>query len=394
MAEMHAQLRAAMGMCPAHSRRLAEQFGEGPAMTIVMREALAGARQLVHGESEAGTCPACATLTTAAADAAHMVVDALGHPGNVRRYREHGGICLPHLFDAAATADAPTLALLAQRLLESLGTRTGPELDVLLGGVDDDAARRAAWCARLPDLPGAASTVESLCRTLDIDTCPVCLAAGHGERRFLRWLLQASRDEDPSLRNDPGELCPAHLHDAALLDRGAAGLAIERKRAVTMAGLNDLVGRLATGAGATGRRRRSEPALADTVRGALVSPHRCPACRARAAVERSQLELLAASLALSPVRARYEESHGLCVRHALRLGDGAAGALANRHVDARLGVLRWEMHETARKYAWACRHERSGPEHDAWRRGLTQIDARVFAGGPPVDSPPATEPAT
>jgi hypothetical protein len=389
--EMQARLRAAMGMCPAHSRRLVEELGEGPIMTIVMREALAGARQRVHGEIDAGPCPACVSVTTAADDAAHMVVDALATTSNARRYREHDGVCLPHLLDAAARADRPTLALLAERLLQSLQANADARLDGLLAGIDHDAVRRAGWYGHLPDLPGGASTIGSLIEQLAVDTCPVCLGAGHGELRYLRWLLQASRSHDPSLRNDPGELCAVHLHDAALLDRGAADLAIERKRAVTMGGLADLVRRLAETPRASGRRRRSEPALAQTAHDALISPHRCPACRARTAVERSQVELLIAGLALAPVRASYEQGHGLCVRHAIALSQGAAGAFARRHVDARLGVLTWEVHETARRYAWASRHESAGPEHDAWRRALAQIDARVFAGGPAVDATPGAE---
>jgi hypothetical protein len=391
VAEMQAELRAAMGMCPAHSRRLVEQLGEGPIMTIVMREALTGARQRVRGEIDTGACPACASVTTAADDAARTVVDALARSSNARSYREHDGVCLPHLLDAAAKADAATLTLLAERLHQSLQASSDARLDGLLGGIDHDAVRRAGSYGRLPDLPAGASTVERLIELLAIDTCPVCLAAGHGELRYLRWLLQAGRDRDPSLRNDPGELCAAHLHDAALLDRAAADPAIERKRAVTMAGLADLVRRLAETPRASGRRRRAEPAFAETAHDALISPHQCPACRAGTAVERSQVELLTAGLSLAPVRASYERGHGLCVRHALALGEGTAGAFAKRHVDARLGVLAWEVHETARKYAWASRHESTGPEHDAWRRALAQIDARVFAGGPAVDAEPAAE---
>ena len=33
--------------------------------------------------------------------------------------------------------------------------------------------------------------------------------------------------------------------------------------------------------------------------------------------------------------------------------------MAHRHADARVSVLSWEVEETARKYAWACRHEPS-----------------------------------
>jgi hypothetical protein len=46
-AEVQARLRAGMGMCPRHSRRLVDDLGEGEGhiMNTVMRHALAGARQ-------------------------------------------------------------------------------------------------------------------------------------------------------------------------------------------------------------------------------------------------------------------------------------------------------------------------------------------------------------
>ena len=58
-AEVQAKLRAAMGMRPAHARRLLEGVGEGHVMTIVMREALAGARVGLRPDAQIGACPAC-----------------------------------------------------------------------------------------------------------------------------------------------------------------------------------------------------------------------------------------------------------------------------------------------------------------------------------------------
>jgi hypothetical protein len=92
--------------------------------------------------------------------------------------------------------------------------------------------------------------------------------------------------------------------------------------------------------------------------------------------------LLIASLSLAPMRRRYDESHGLCVRHAIRVTAGASAQLTHRHVDARLALLAWEVEETARKHTWAFRHEESGPEQGGWLRGLAQIDGRVLMGGP------------
>ena len=125
------------------------------------------------------------------------------------------------------------------------------------------------------------------------------------------------------------------------------------------------------------------------IRNTLRPIHECPVCRARIANERSQLELLAAALALPPVRRLYEDSHGLCVRHSIRMTADSAAEMPHRHAAARVAVLAWEVGETARKYTWAARHEHTGPERDAWLRGLVQIDGRVFLGGPaPLNATP------
>ena len=110
--------------------------------------------------------------------------------------------------------------------------------------------------------------------------------------------------------------------------------------------------------------------------------------QSREGIERSQLELIGSALALATVRERYQCGHGLCARHAMQVPDGQA-RLARRCVDGRLGVLAWEVGETARKYAWAFRHEPKGHEQQAWL-ALAQIDGSVFAGGPaPVGGPGA-----
>jgi hypothetical protein len=73
----------------------------------------------------------------------------------------------------------------------------------------------------------------------------------------------------------------------------------------------------------------------------------------------------------------------------MQVPDGQA-RLARRCVDGRLGLLAWEVGETARKYAWAFRHEPKGQEQQAWLRALAQIDGSVFEGGPaPVGVPGA-----
>jgi hypothetical protein len=380
--EVRAQLRAAMGTCAVHARRLVESPGEGHIMTVVLHEALAGARSAVRDDAQVGSCPACAAVASGSRRARAVLVDGLRDPGPARLYGEHEGVCLVHLVEALPAADHSTVKILAERMLASLCDRSGPAVFELLAGSDDDAGLRALWRERLPEAPAAGSTLQRLCHRLGIDACPVCLAAGVAGRDYLRWFLAHSAEGDESLRTDPGELCATHLHDVALADPSAAGRAAERKRAIRVGQLEFLLARLA-GPPAPGRRgRRGNSDELDDARRNLVSGPYCPACHARDGVQRAEHDLVAASLGLGVVRHRYEHGHGLCVRHLKRLPKGPAARFARQHANARLAVIAWEVHETSRKYAWAYRHERSGPERDGWLRGLAQIDGRVFDGGP------------
>jgi hypothetical protein len=381
VAEVQARLRAGMGMCDVHARRLVEEFGEGHVTTIIVREAIAGARQRLREEGEPGPCPACDAVGFGGQRARQLVVDALADPATARVYSEHDGVCLAHYLEVAPRVDASMLTLMTERMLATLRAPDDAALVALLAGEDPDVDRRARWRERLPEGTSAGSTVERLCGRLGVAACPVCLAAGRGERGYMRWFVARNVEGDRSLDNDPGELCRAHLHDLAHADRALAAAAIEHKRAGRAVQLERLRSRLAE-LPPPGRRGRRTGIDLDSVRDEVATTSYCPACNARDGIERAQLGLIGAALALPGVRDRYEQSHGLCVRHALQVSDGQAARLVKRHADARLGVLGWEVHETARKYAWAFRHESSGPEQDAWLRALVQIDGRVFDGGP------------
>jgi hypothetical protein len=381
VAEVQARLRAGMGLCDVHSRRLIEEFGDGHVMTIIVREAIAGARQRLRDEGEPGPCPACEAVGFGGQRARQLVVDALADPATARAYSEHDGVCLAHFLEAADRVDASTLTLMTDRLLATLRAPDTTAIVALLAGEDPDVDRRADWWERLPEGTSAGSTLDGLCGRLGVAACPVCLSAGLAECGYIRWFLERTVEDDPSLDNDPGELCRAHLHDLAHADRPLAATAIEHKRAGRTAQLERLRSRLAELA-PPGRRGRRGGVDLDAIREEVVTKAYCPACNARDGIERAQLELVGAALALSRVRDVYERSHGLCVRHAVQVSDGQAARLVRRHADARLGVLGWEVHETARKYAWAFRHESSGSERDVWLRALAQIDGRVFEGGP------------
>ncbi len=122
----------------------------------------------------------------------------------------------------------------------------------------------------------------------------------------------------------------------------------------------------------------SRPTRASAKR--FVSEHYCPACHARDGIDRSQLSLLTTSLALLTIRDQYLRGHGLCVDHAIKTSDSERTGLVKQPGDVRLAVLGWELEETARTYAWACRHESSGPERHACLRAAAQINGHVFQG--------------
>ena len=376
--QVQARLRAGLGMCPAHSRRLVEELGEGHIMTTVVREALAGALHQVRGDTQAGPCPACEAVEAGSRRACRLVLDGLGDPGLSRLYSDHGGMCLVHVLQSLPVADRPTHKRLTEGLLARLHEpEAGPALLAVLAGSDDDARRRALWRDRLPQLPRRGSTVDRFEQILEIAACPVCLSAGVAERDYLDWFSTHSAAGDESLRSDPGEFCSVHLHDAV-----GAGFAVEHKRAARIAQLERFLGRLSQLPAPAKRGKRGKPDGLDQVRAELLATPYCAACNARDGAEGSRLDLVAASVALADLRERYDRSHGVCVRHAKQMSDGHAARAVRRHLDGRLAVLAWEVGETARKYGWAYRHETSGPEHDGWVRALAQIDGRVFGGAP------------
>lgn len=139
-AAVQARLRAGMGMCPPHLRKLIEQVGEGHIMPTVMREAVAGARECLRADRPPGPCPACAAAAFATERANHVLIEGLQDVGKERLYAEHGGVCLPHFLQAMRTAEPAALKLLAERLLASLGDVADDAAVELLAGVDRDGA--------------------------------------------------------------------------------------------------------------------------------------------------------------------------------------------------------------------------------------------------------------
>jgi len=101
--------------------------------------------------------------------------------------------------------------------------------------------------------------------------------------------------------------------------------------------------------------------------------------------ESRQLELLIACLGLAPVRRQYEESHGLCVRHAIRVtADGARAA--DQAATSMLGspCSRGKVNERQRKYGWAHRHEEAVPSRTLGCADSSRSTGAYWSGGPPA----------
>jgi hypothetical protein len=371
---MHARLRRAAGFCPRHERRALGIRQLSPVPTIVR-----GALDRLGREPPArGECPACASVDQAREHAHGMLATVVGSRRLSARYAEGDlGACLPDLAATIADGDAALARPLTEKLRRDLAASEALEL---VAGRDRDAPTRVALRAALPATPGAdaPSSAEAERAAWQLDSCPVCHAAGRAERRYLDWRRHEERADAIDLDQDPGLLCAAHLHDLAAVDPQAGARAVTRARERWLHELDGVLKRW-TPPPRKARRllRQHNRAPAPRFRAPL-----CPACRARDGAEERHLNLLVRLLAQRPYAAAYDEAHGVCLRHALLAGDGAAPARIRDALRARLSALDWEIAEAARKQGWDARHERPGPEQTARVRLAALLDGATFLGGP------------
>ena len=372
--EMHARLRRSAGFCARHERRALRVRQLAPIPAIV-RGAL---EQLGSPPAERGECPACASVRQAREQSDGMLHTALGSPDLSARYAERDvGACVPDVAVAVVNGDHEIARALAEKLRRDL--MTGHTFE-LVAGRDLDAPMRAAARAALPTgvLPDWSTTAEAECAAWQLEACPVCLAGGRAERRYLDWRRHEERADAVDLHQEPGLLCPGHLHDLATVDPEAGERAATRVRARWLHEVSGVLKRwppAASPARALLRRRRHVP------RARFAIPF-CPACRARDGAEERHLDLLLRLLPQRPQAEAYEAAHGVCVRHARLAGESAAAARVRRALRARLAVVDWEIAEAARKHGWDARHERPGPEQTARLRLAALLDGATFLGGP------------
>jgi hypothetical protein len=357
-ASMITRLCRSLGLCPVHTRPLLRQPGADGRMTAVYRYLLrAAAQHLADGTSPSGPCLGCARDTEAAQRAVDTLLTGLQDVDVRERYRDVGGLCLPHLRVAVPRAGRRLAAWLAGQAAARLATGP-PDPAAITGDHDGDSGVRARLRAALPAAMPPATA-------LGCGICAVCLGAALADRDAL------ARAAANPLRPAPGKtragLCPAHLRDACYGPAGRAAdpvttdrvLAEESERVA--AWLAELA---------------SPPKLRSAFRKPGGKPGSdCPACEAAGAAEASLLTAIA-GLFRPP---------GLCLRHviALRRREPRSAEAVVRAAGHATQVVLAEIEEALQKRTWAYRHEPRGREMTAWQRAAALIDGRVYGGGPP-----------
>ena len=192
------QLRASGGMCARHTRRLLSQPGAAPRLTAVYRYVVADAARNLSTSTV--RCPACDQESRAEERTLGPLLEEFTAESR-EPYRQHGGLCLPHLRRAASRHRSPDLRWLIAFMIERLRTPV-PGLDLLAGWPDPDASSRTALRARLPSR-----------LTAGMAACQVCWTRASAERAHLTAVGQARPGRRGS--HPASSFCSPHLRDAA-----------------------------------------------------------------------------------------------------------------------------------------------------------------------------------
>jgi hypothetical protein len=362
------RLCASLGMCPRHTRGLINQPGADRRLTALYRYLTEAASDRLaaadHRAARPDGCPACKHDDGAAGRALETLLDCLAD-GQVRdRYRELGGLCIPHLRAASARGDHQVLSWLARTMTGAVtGRAAGPGWLAVTGR---DADARIALRTALPAaaLPGSGA-------------CAACLAAGRSEAGHLARMADGSDRGRPDRRL---LLCPGHLGDLIVLAGQPAAPRLLAWQADCLAAA------LIRPASSPGRRPGGPARWLRTRRRPRAGPAAddCPVCLASGA---------AAQRAVDDLRGRLRAEHplpgrqaALCVRHllGLKVADPYAGQLTAPGAIERAHLLIAELDEAFSKGTWTHRHEAKGPEMTAWRRAAAFLDGGVFCGRPPI----------
>jgi hypothetical protein len=341
------RLTASLGMCAMHTCRLLAQPGAAARLVPVYRRVIeAAAGDVATGPA---VCPACEHAASAA-DQMFGYLLGVATRGDRRTYKQHGGLCLPHLRGAAVARRGADILWLVRFMIVRL-TAEPPSLDVLAG--HPGKARALV----LPALP-----------TEDPEACVVCTAAA-----------EAARSE----RGDAAAecLCPQHLREQVTAAGYEATELLAEQAALHAARLHQVV---------DGRARSLGNYLSVRARRALADPD-CPACRGAEAVRTDAITDVARARQ-QPAAASAAEVV-LCLRHARNVH--AVDQRAVRNTKAYLShrgqqVLR-ELTAVADNDVAGHLTGSAASAMTAVRRAAVFLDGSVFGVGA-VTNPPGSEP--
>lgn len=347
--EAHAQadtitrLCASLGMCSPHTRSLMRQPGAEIRLTAVYRYLMAAARdRLTAASARLGRCPACEHDGRVAERAVDTLIEGLADNTVRERYRELGGLCVPHLRGATVRSSRQVAAWLSETTMAAVSSPSASS--AWLSGTDRDTDVRAVL--RQAAQPGASS---------DWMACVGCLAAARSESSYLTQILHTRDRADQEGRL----LCAGHLSDLiALAGRAGAVPLLAWQVGCLAAGLSHR-------SGWRWPRRRLD---------------HCPTCVASEDAARQAIGDFRNWLRAS--RQVTDRHVPLCVRHllVLRTLDPWAGHVTGPGGVQRAETLAAELAEAFSMNTWARRHEARGPEMTAWRRAVAFLDGGVFYG--------------
>jgi hypothetical protein len=286
-ADVLARLTASLGMCAAHTRRILALPGASAGLAAGYRQVIEAA--LGDCGAASATCPAC-DHDAIAADRLFGYLLGEATRGDRRTYKQHGGLCVPHLRGAAVARRGADILWLIRFMIVRL-TAPSPSLEVLAGHADETGQ---------PVRPGPSHQNPAM--------CVVCAAGAEAARAELEDMADEC-------------LCAQHLRDALTAGCRPAELLTEQA-ALHAARLAQVV---------DGRARSLGNYLSVRARRALADPD-CPVCRGFDAACARTVARVAGAL-----REPWSASSArpsLCLRHAgdVSAVDPHAGRIAHAYL--------------------------------------------------------------
>lgn len=360
-ADLLGRLCTSRGMCPPHTRRLLAQPGARVRLTAVYRYVVEAA--LRDPLARPAPCLACEQVAGAADRVLAILADDVMTQDR-QAYKQHGGLCLPHLRALGRQGRRLDLLWPTRFMLSRLGEET-VSLETLAGFSDSDEADREENAGAVPEH-----------RAADRWVCAACWVAAGVERVLLAKAAavpgSAAAPGDTG-RRESAALCPQHLRDAAR-GRGRRSAVLAGQAGCHAARLLQVF---------AGRPRRLGFAsgwLSPRARKAFAEPD-CPVCRGVHAAGAREVARVARRITAA---GSLDPDDGLCCRHVRDLASShaSAGDAAVQAAHAHGTLLLAELVHAHAAPARGSGQETGRQEPGAWRRAPVFLDGAVSGGRP------------